>query len=577
MARSAKAVQVKKKKREAKKAKVEAEKALVAESARKAIEDKAIAEALAKKNALKEHKLEMIEREARMNMIDVLHTLQQMEEIRKQNLKELRNIKAGEEKISKGENFEGSFLLLTFLLACGKKLAFIVEKKKDDSMHNSAYSDSVIQNFLPKGTPYTKPDTVIEFSSFSDMILCISDETSKYYKQLDSSSSLWFSKPCSITLYNTEVQYFTLADIGKIIKQHKRTYFGIVVMFQQILFSVFEKYFASHNIRILPDNTQSPFTKGETTRSQHDSCRNGKFQVSSYESDYYESDDYRAYCESDDRYCGTDCGECKACVGKDGAYNSFPVSWKQVCDSCDKTNEYQFQFKLAFDKNSGNYGIIDNTGYKQKFYNIQSILNKFDVNKLFGEQIFTETTCQRCTFESQIGSEIQKMTKNCSDVGIFVSSRHPIRYVIEEWKAKYIIPISIQFNITVYENYISVPCLDNDYHYHLQFWNIAFSKKMRYESILPFSIQIMFWVTLLSSGRYKIQLPSEIFEHIFGFIQIPEYDNCNTYILPFTGDINGYHMSHMSRNIPALLRGINARKFKVKGDNDDDDYYDDDL
>ena len=233
MARGAKAEQEKKKKRAAERAILEAERAIVAESARKAIEEQSRADAIARENALKERELEMIEREARMNMRFVIRTLKQKEEIRKQKLKELSNIKAGEEEISKGENFEGSLLLLIFPLACGKNLAFIVEKKKDDSMHNSAYSQSVIQNFLPEGTSYTKPDTVKEFSSFSDMTLCISDERSKYYKKLD----FWCSGPCSITLYNTEVQYFTLDDIsiGIIVKQHKRTYFGIVVMFQQIL------------------------------------------------------------------------------------------------------------------------------------------------------------------------------------------------------------------------------------------------------------------------------------------------------------------------------------------------------
>ena len=567
MARGKKAVLEKKNKREAERAILEAERAIAAESARKAIEEQARADAIVRENALKERKLEMIEREARMNMRFVIRTLEQKEEIRNQKLKNLRNIKAGDKEISKGENFEGSLLLLIFKLACGKNLAFIVEKKKGDSMNNSAYSHSVIQNFLPEGTSYTKPDTVMEFSSFSDMTLCISDETSKYYKK--SPFSFWCSGPCSITLYNTEVQYFTLADIGIgiFVKQHKRTYFGIVVMFQQILFSVFEKYFASHNIHILPGNKQSPFSKGETTRGQHDFYSSLKFRVSSFDSDYDESDNDR-----DDRYCRTDCGECEACVGKDGAYNSFPVCWQQVCDSCNKTNEYQFQFKLAFDKNSGNYGIIDNTDYKQKFYDVQSILNKLDVNQLFGKLIFTETTCQCCTFESKIDIEIKKMTMKCSDVGIFVNSEHPIRYVIEQGNAKYLIPINSQFDIAVYKNYISVPCLEN--HYHPQFWNIALTKTMRYRSVMPYSTQKMFWVTLLSASRFSIQLPSEIWEHIFGFIKILEYDHCKKYIVPFTGDINGYHMeNHMSHNIPALLRGINPRNFEVKGD--DYDNYDD--
>ena len=559
MARGVKAKQAKKDKREA-------ERATVAESARKAIEEQARADAIARANALKERKLEIIEREARMNMRFVIRTLKQKEEIRKQKLREISNIKEGDEKISKGENFKGSLLLLIFKLAYGKNLAFIVEKKKDDSIHNSAYSNSIIQNFLSEGISYTKPDTVMEFSSFSDMTLCISDETSKYYKK--SPFSFCCSGPCSITLYNTKVQYFTLADIGigNIVKQHKRAYFGIVVMFQQILFSVFEKYFASHNIRILPDNTQSPFKKGETTRSLHDFNSAQKFRVSNYYSDYYESDYDR-----DDQYCRTDCGECEACVGKDGAYNSFSVCWQQVCDSCDKKNEYQFQFELAFDKNSGNYGIIDNTGYKQKFYDVQSILNKLDVNQLFGKLIYTETTCQCCTFESKIDIEIKKMTMKCSDVGIFVNSEHPIRYVIEQGNAKYLIPISNQFDIAVYKNYISVPCLEN--HYHPQFWNIALTKTMRYKSVLPFATQGMFWVTLLSASRFIIQLPSEMWEHIFGFIQIPEYNYGNTYIQPFTGDINGSHMKTIMSYIPMLLLGRNPRNFEVKGDDYDD--YDD--
>ena len=537
--------------------------AIAAESAHKAIEEQARADAIARENALKERKLEIIAHEARMNMKLVIHNLKQKEEIRKQKLKELSNIKAGEEEISKGETFKGSFLLLIFKLACGKNLAFIVEKKKGDSMKNSAYSHSVIQNFLPEGTSYTKPDTVMEFSSFSDMTLCISDKTSKYYKK--SPFAFCCSGPCSITLYNTEVQYFTLVDIsiGIVVKQHKRTYFGIVVMFQQILFSVFEKYFASHNIHILQGNKQSPFEKGETTRGQHDNYSSLKFRVSSFDSDYYES-----YYDRDDRYCRTDCGECEACVGKDGAYNSFPVCWQQVCDSCNKTNEYQFQFELAFDKNSGNYGIIDNTGYKQKFYDIQSILNEFDVTQLFGKKIFTETTCQCCTFESKIYIEIKKMKMKCSDVGIFVNSEHPIRYVIEKGNAKYLIPINSQFDIAVYKNYISVPCLEN--HYHTQFWNIAL---MRYRSVMPYSTQEMFWVTLLSAIRFSIQLPSEIWEHIFGFIKILEYDHCKTYIVPFTGDINGSHMKTIMSYIPMLLLGRNTMNFEVKG-NDYDDYDD---
>ena len=475
--------------------------------------------------------------------------------IRQEQAARLLRIQKNDEEIAKGEHFVGTFQILTFVLELGKLIVFIFEQ--DPEINDETYA--IFANMkLPKGTSYQRL-FAIPFASFKDVTSSLTtrgsrfctEEPSYYYRELDA----------------IDVKYFTLKDMENIVESHKRNYLGIVLMLQTALFSVLAKYFASFGIEIV-NNTQniSPFSKGKTARYTYESKARYQF-VDSTETT--ETGFAGSSCIGPGAYC-----KCDSCADKYKSYSKFPLSFYQKCNSCEDTNLYQFTVNIGYNKESESYGIVCENTYLAclvedlyKFYDLLSIHNDLDLSNAFGEQIHTHKTCQSCSLRAEINEDVQTLTSLCSNFGIGIDANYPIRYVIETIYSfpvrKYLIPISKFTSIEVIievcnKSYISVPYLtDCD---EPAFCDIKFSAGIppSLPQNLLFSIHKALWVALLSAGRFEIQLPSEIWMHIFGFIIVPfiivpSYALKYSHKLPFEGGVNSKNMISQLSYIPHLL------------------------
>lgn len=525
-------------------------------------------------------KQKAIELEARVTMLIVLSQLvfnynqkeaKRLTEEAKRLKKEQKEAKArqeqatrllrsqkNDEEIGKGEHFIGKVLILEFVLEF-KLIAFIFEQ--DSEINDETYA--IFANMkLPKGTSYQRL-FAHPFASFKDVTSSIiTTRGSRFCTEEPSYGGSYY-----LDLDAIDVKYFTLEDMEHIVESHKCNYFGIVLMLQTALFSVLAKYFASFGIEIV-NNTQniSPFSKGKTARDTYESKARYQF-VDSTETT--ETGFAGSSCIGPGAYC-----KCDVCSDRYRTYSKFPLSFYQKCNSCEDKNLYQFTVNIGYCKESESYGIVcENTYFGclvedlYRFYDLLSIYNDLDISNVFGEQIHTHKTCQSCSLRAEINEDVQTLTSLCSNFGIGIDANYPIRYVIETIYSypvrKYLIPISkfksIEVIIKPLRNYISVPYLtDGD---EPAFCDIKYSAGIppALPQNLPFSIHKALWVALLSAGRFEIQLPSEIWRHIFGFIIVPSYALNYSHKLSFEGGVNSKNMIRQLSYIPNLLLCANDK------------------
>ena len=474
-----------------------------------------------------------------------------------ERLLRIQKIQKNDEEIAKGEHFVGTILILKFVLEF-KQIAFIFEK--DPEINDETYA--IFANMkLPEGTPYQKL-FAHPFASFAEVTSSITTNGSRFL-----SEGPIYGGSCWLHLDAIDVTYFKLEDMKHIVESHKRNYFGIVLMLQTALFSVLAKYFASFGIEIV-NNTQniSPFSKRKTARDTYESKARYQF-VDSTETT--ETGFAGSSCIGPSAYC-----KCDVCSDRYRTYDKFPLSFYQKCNSCEDTNLYQFTVNIGYNKESESYGIVCENTYLgclvedlYRFYDLLSIHNDLDISNVFGEQIYTDKTCQSCSLRAEINTNIQTLTSLCSSSGIGIDANYPIRYVfLSQYSfpvGKYLIPISnlksIEIIIKPLRNYMSVPYLtDGD---EPAFCDIKYSAGIppALPQNLPFSIHKALWVALLSAGRFEIQLPSEIWRHIFGFIIVPSYALNYSHKLSFEGGVNSKNMIRQLSYIPKLLLCANDK------------------
>jgi hypothetical protein len=356
--------------------------------------------------------------------------------IRQEQATRLLRIQKNDEEIAKGEHFVGTILILKFVLEF-KLIAFIFEK--DPEINDETYE--IFTNMkLPEGTPYQRL-CAHPFASFAEVTSSITTNGSRFLNEEPS-----YCRSCYLDLDAIDVTYFTLEDMKHIVESHKRNYFGIVLMLQTALFSVFAKYFASFGIEIV-NNTQniSPFSKGKTARDTYESKARYQF-VDSTETT--ETGFAGSSCIGPGAYC-----KCNVCSDRYRTYDTFSLSFHQKCNSCQDTNLYQFTVNIGYSKESESYGIVCENTYPgclvrdlYRFYDLLSIHNDLDISNVFGEQIHTDKTCQSCSLRAEINEDVQTLTSFCSISGIGIDANYPIRYVfLSQYSfpvGKYLIPIS---------------------------------------------------------------------------------------------------------------------------------------